>query len=91
MRKYEIALMLAKRYGYTSYLEICTPTTGGTYSRVDKEQFSRRARLMYRCPPDFSDGEPIDFSTDSESSEELFARLPDRPGLPVVLVSRKIQ
>ena len=75
MRKYEIALMLAKRYGYTSYLEICTTVTGGTFSLVDKEQFSRRARLMYRCPADFSDGEPIEFSTEAESSEELFGEL----------------
>jgi hypothetical protein len=75
MRKYEIALMLARRYGYTSYLEICTPCTGGTFSMVDKEQFSLRARLMYRRPPDFSDGEPIQFSTEAESSEELFAEL----------------
>jgi hypothetical protein len=75
MRKYEIALLLASRFGYTSYLEICTPNTGGTFSMVDKEQFSRRARLIYRCPPDFSDGAPIDFSTEAESSEELLCRL----------------
>ena len=75
LNKYEIALMLARRYGYTSYLEICTPNTGHTFSKVDKQQFRRRARLMYRCPPGFSDGEPIDFSTDAESSEELFGEL----------------
>jgi hypothetical protein len=75
MRKYEIALMLARRYGYASYLEICTPITGGTFSMVDKEQFSLRARLMYRRTPDFSDGEPIEFSTEAESSEELFGEL----------------
>jgi len=75
MRKYEIALMLARRYGYTSYLEICTPTTGGTFSLVDKKQFHRRKRLMYRRSPDFSDGEPIDFSTEAESGEELFGEL----------------
>ena len=28
MRKSDIALMLAKCYGYESYLEICTPISG---------------------------------------------------------------
>jgi hypothetical protein len=30
---------------------------------------------MYRCSPGFSDGERIDFSTEAESGEELFAEL----------------
>jgi hypothetical protein len=30
---------------------------------------------MYRCPPDFSDGESIDYSTAAESSEEAFSEL----------------
>lgn len=78
MRKYDIALMLARRFGYTSYLEVCTSTTGATFSQVDKQQFSRRIRLMYRCPADFSDGEQIDLSTEAESGrevEELFGKL----------------
>jgi hypothetical protein len=75
MLKHEIALMLAARYGYTSYLEICTPFTGGTFSLVDRTQFPRRARLMYKCAPDFDDGEVIDFSTEAESGEELFTDL----------------
>lgn len=75
MRKYEIALMLAGRYGYESYLEVCNPTTGLTFSQVDKQQFTRRVRLMYRCPSDFPDGEPVDFSTQAESSEELAVEL----------------
>jgi hypothetical protein len=75
MRKYEIARVLARRYGYKSYLEICTPSTGGTFSRVDRKLFSRRTRLMYRCPLNFSDGERIDFSTEAASGEELFNQL----------------
>lgn len=75
MRKYEIARMLARRYGYESYLEVCTPSTGGTFSLVDKKQFSRRMRLMYRRPLSFSDGERVDFSTQAESGEELFSEL----------------
>lgn len=75
MRKYEIARMLAKRYGYKSYLEICTPTTGGTFSRIDDNQFSRRVRLMYRRPSSFSDGAQLDFSAEAEFGEELFNEL----------------
>jgi len=76
MRKYEIASLLASRFGYTKYLEICTPTTGGTFSAVDKQQFSRRVRVMYKRPADFvEDPEPIDFSTEDESSEELLANI----------------
>jgi len=75
MRKHQIALMLAKRYGYTRYLEICTPTTGRTFSKVDKRQFQRRARLMYRCPAGFSDGAPSDYSTEAESGEGLLGEL----------------
>jgi hypothetical protein len=75
MQKYEIALRLAQRYGYKSYLEICTPMTGLTFAQIDKQQFERRARLIYRCPSDFSDGEPVDFPTESESGEELFGEL----------------
>jgi hypothetical protein len=75
MQKYELAAALARRYGYSSYLEVCTPTTGNTYAHVDKQQFSRRVRLMYHCPPDFADGEPIDLRTESHSSEALFRAL----------------
>jgi hypothetical protein len=75
LRKYEIARLLARRFGYESYLEICTPYTGGTFSLVDKKQFSQRSRLMYRRPLSFSDGERVDFSTQAETGEELFSEL----------------
>lgn len=75
MQKYEMARLLAQRCGYTSNLEICTLTTGNYYAFVDKAQFTRRARLMYRRPPDFEDGEQFDYSSDSESGEALFGEL----------------
>lgn len=71
MQKQQIVNMLAARCGYKSYLEICTYTTGLTYSRIDRAQFSCCKRLMYRVPEGYSDNEPIDYSTESESSEEL--------------------
>ena len=67
--------MLGKKFGYQSYLEICTSTTGGTYAQVDKVQFSRHVRAMYRRPDDFSDEETIDLSVESENGEELFEKL----------------
>ena len=51
MRKYEIALALGGRCGYREYLEVCTPTTGLTYARLDKEQFPGRARII--APDEF--------------------------------------
>ena len=75
LSKQEIALLLGRRYGLTTDLEVCTPSTGGFFHCVDGHQFNLRARLMYRRPPDFSDGGPIHFSTAAESSEELFAEL----------------
>lgn len=75
MRKYEIARLLGKKFGYSSYFEICTPTTGLTYSSVDKEQFPRRVRVMYLRPDKFSDGDQIDFSVEHENGEELYEKL----------------
>ena len=72
LAKHEIAMMLAERYGYSSYLEICSPTTGNTYSLVDQGRFPRRVRLMYRCPPEFSDGELIDFRVEADACDESF-------------------
>jgi hypothetical protein len=75
VRKFDIALMLARKYGFASYLEVVTPTTGGTYGQVDRHQFSTRMRLMYRRPAEFLDGETIDFSTQAESAEDLYLEL----------------
>lgn len=75
MRKYEIASLLARQLGFSSYLEICTPTTGGTFALVDREQFQRVVRLMYRCPTSFTDGEPVELATAEESAEALYAKL----------------
>jgi hypothetical protein len=75
MQKYEIASLLARHLGLTSYLEICTPTTGFTYELIDREQLTRTVRLMYRCPPEFSDGAALDLRTPAESAEALYASL----------------
>ena len=71
MTKYEIVNLLARKHGLRSYLEICTPTTGWTYSRIDETQLSKRNRLMYRCPDDFDDGLDCAFRTSAGSSHEV--------------------
>jgi len=59
--KTDIVKHLSDLNGYRSYLEICTPTTGGEFAKVDASRFDVCHRLMYRCPDDFADGLPIDF------------------------------
>ncbi|HUK08675.1 MAG TPA: class I SAM-dependent methyltransferase [Stellaceae bacterium] len=66
MRKYDIINELIRRRGLRSYLEICTPTTGGSFSEVERGTLVRRDRLMYRCPRDFADGDTITFRSTTE-------------------------
>ena len=48
--KTDIINFLAGLDGYTSYLEICTPTTGNLYGKIDRTRFTTCHRLMYRTP-----------------------------------------
>jgi hypothetical protein len=61
--KNDVIHFLSRLKGYRTYLELCTPTTGGFYHTIDRTQFSTCHRLMYRCPPDYDDNLPIDFRT----------------------------
>jgi hypothetical protein len=68
--KMEIVALLARKVAAgqgaaARYLELCTPTTGNYFHLVDRASFAQVSRLMYRCPPDFDDGEPIDFRSES--------------------------
>ena len=78
MQKFELAAALARRFGYRTYLEICTPSTGLTYAQMDRTVFTRCRRVMYRCPPGFSDGLPIEYRTEGDSSEALLRRIRNR-------------
>jgi len=71
VKKFNVVNALIRRHGYRNYLEICTPLTGMTFHRVDKTHLHRSHRLMYRCPPDFSDGNGITFRSNSEKTEGL--------------------
>lgn len=71
MRKFEIANALVPKYGYRTYLEICTPMTGGTFRRTRSSQLRTCHRMMYRCPQDFADGGEITFRSPNEQIEGL--------------------
>lgn len=73
LKKFNVVNALIRRHGYRNYLEICTPLTGMTFHRVDKTHLHRCHRLMYRCPPDFSDGNGITFRTKNEKIEGLLS------------------
>jgi Methyltransferase domain len=61
--KVDIVHRLAERFGYRRYLEIATSTTGNFYHLIDRSRFDDCRRLLYNSPPDFSDGYPIDYSS----------------------------
>jgi len=71
MRKYAIINALVRKNRYRRYLEICTPDTGGTFSRVARGPLQVCHRLMYRCPPGFEDDSAIDFRSPDERIEGL--------------------
>jgi len=70
--KIDVIHFLSDRNGYSSYLEICTPTTGGLYHRIDRARFMRCHRLMYRCPGSFDDGMDVNFRSSDMRTNELF-------------------
>jgi len=74
MKKFDVVNALTLRHGYRRYLEICTPLTGMTFHRVDRDALEVCHRLMYRCPRDFSDGSEITFRTESDDIDGLLPR-----------------
>lgn len=71
LRKFEIINSLAKKWGYRSYLEICTPTTGCTFDKVDAKLFSVYERFVYRCPKHVDDGSQYDYRTAQDGSSDI--------------------
>jgi hypothetical protein len=75
MFKSDIINGLGTRHGFTSYLEICTPTTGYRYGKVDRRQFTTCQRLMYRWCVEACDGLRIDYAVEGEAIESVAADL----------------
>jgi len=59
--KVDIIHHLAAANAASSYLEICTTTTGGRYAEIDQSRFAICHRLMSLCPDGYNDGLKIDF------------------------------
>jgi SAM-dependent methyltransferase len=77
---------LAAVHGYRNYLELCTLTTGARYQEIDRSKLSRR-RLMYRCPDDYEDGDPVDYrSPDCDISACLQAIRGEKRRFDIALI-----
>ena len=62
--KADLINALATIHHYNSYLEICTPTSGHLYGRIDRTRYPTCHRLMYRCVAGIPDELTIDFRID---------------------------
>jgi hypothetical protein len=74
-QKFDIINWLGRHYGYKTYLEVATPTTGLQFARIDTTTYPLAERLLYRAPADFEDGLRIDYRCEADDSSELFMRL----------------
>ena len=70
--KSAVVCALARRFGYERYLEVATPGTGFTFASVTYP-FEIKHRLLYRCPPEFEDGQDITFRSSSANSVDALA------------------
>ena len=60
--KMDIVHRLMDRFGYSRYLEIATSTTGLYHHEIKRGRLAVCRRLLYNLPPDFSDGQPIEYA-----------------------------
>jgi hypothetical protein len=73
--KMEIVGHLATRHGLSRYLELCTPTTGRLYDRLDRNVLTTAHRLIYNCPEAFDDGLDVDFRTEGFDIDTCLAEI----------------
>lgn len=71
--KTDIIKYLSKLRDYRTYLEICTPTTGNQFAKIDQSRFDACHRLMYRCPQGFTDGLNIEFRAPDQDISQCIA------------------
>jgi hypothetical protein len=85
--KVDIIHRLARARGYRRYLEFCTPTTGMRFAEIDRSRFATVQRLLYCCPPGYSDGLPIDHRASGVDIAVCLPRLKAiRPRFDIALV-----
>lgn len=76
MKKADVINLLAAKFGYRTYLEIATPSSGKSYGDIDRAQLTCQ-RLLYRCVESFSDGLEVDFRTTVPSSADIVRSILD--------------
>jgi hypothetical protein len=69
--KSDIINALAAKHGFRRYLEICTPTTGTEFAKIDRGILPFAHRLMYACPFSHTEELPIDYRTRDRSSNKI--------------------
>lgn len=87
MTKADIVNALAAKHGFRRYLEICTPTTGGAFGKIDRDILPFAHRLMYACPFSHSDALPIDYRTREPSSSKVVELIAGTFSTPVYEIS----
>lgn len=78
-RKSELINWLGWQRRVSRYLELATLTTGRQFASISPRVFSTIHRAMYRLPPNYDDGMPITFRTESGDSGEILGPLLERP------------
>jgi hypothetical protein len=71
MLKSTVCNLIGAKYGYRSYLEISTPTTGWQDHLIDKDQFTHRELLVYALPSDRHDKPGTTYRTSLTTSSKL--------------------
>lgn len=71
MLKSDLINQLAGVHGCSSYLELCTPTTGKQFSLIRSQPLKTRHRLVYNCPERLDDGLEYTYRTASPFSHDL--------------------
>lgn len=77
IKKYDLINVLARKHGYTRYLEISTPRTGMRFAEVDEAILTTKHRIFYHAPGNISDGLEVTHRTPEKVSYRVVAALLD--------------
>lgn len=77
LKKYNVVDVLVRKYGYSNFLEISTPTTGFTFGEVRKGSLNNYNRIVYHCDEHYDDDLPFLSRTSRSTSADLVRLLND--------------
>lgn len=75
VKKYDIVNLLSAKYGFHSYLEISTPTTGWFHSKINRQQLTKCHRFVYGLPDESETDLRAEFRTSLLTSSEIVKSL----------------